>query len=295
MTNPKYPVYVISKGRWVRRQTTKTLERMNIPYRIVVEPQEYEEYAKVIDQEKILVLPFSNLGQGGIPARNWVWEHSISEGHARHWILDDNIENVFRYNNNSKIRCTSGTPFRIVEEFVERYTNVPIAGMNYAKFCPSVDARPPVRFNTRVYSCILIQNDLPMRWRGRYNEDTDLCLRVLKSGQCTVMFNAFLIDKRTTMVQGGGNSEDLYKEDGRMKMAKSLYDQHPDIVQITWKFNRWQHQVDYTPFENNFLIRKPDWNYSGVNNFGLKLVSISPEQNETDPTDSIEEEEESDE
>jgi hypothetical protein len=43
--------------------------------------------AAVIDPKKILVLPFSNLGQGGIPARNWVWEHSISIGAKRHWIL----------------------------------------------------------------------------------------------------------------------------------------------------------------------------------------------------------------
>ena len=62
---------------------------MKVPYWIVIEPQEYEKYAEVIDSSKILVLPFSNLGQGSIPARNWVWEHSISIGAKKHWILDD--------------------------------------------------------------------------------------------------------------------------------------------------------------------------------------------------------------
>ena len=71
--NPSYPVYIISKGRWETRFTSKSLEDMNVPYRIVIEPQEYEQYAAVIDPTKILVLPFSNLGQGSIPARNWVW------------------------------------------------------------------------------------------------------------------------------------------------------------------------------------------------------------------------------
>ena len=61
---------------------------MGVPYRIVVEPQEFDNYAQYIDPSKILTLPFSNLGQGSIPARNWVWEHSIQEGHQRHWILD---------------------------------------------------------------------------------------------------------------------------------------------------------------------------------------------------------------
>ena len=59
--NPKYPVYVISKGRWESRLTSKSLERMKVPYHIVVEPQEYDNYASVIDKDKILVLPFSNL------------------------------------------------------------------------------------------------------------------------------------------------------------------------------------------------------------------------------------------
>ena len=71
--NPKYPIYVISKGRWDSRLTSKALERMKVPYHIVVEPQEYDNYASVIDKQKILTLPFKNLGQGSIPARNWVW------------------------------------------------------------------------------------------------------------------------------------------------------------------------------------------------------------------------------
>ena len=91
MNNPRYPVYIISKGRWDSRQTSKALESMSVPYHIVIEPQEYEQYASVINPKKIKVLPFSNLGQGSIPARNWVWEDSISRGAKRHWILDDNI------------------------------------------------------------------------------------------------------------------------------------------------------------------------------------------------------------
>jgi len=94
--NPNYPIYIISKGRWESRLTSKALEKMHVPYHIVVEPQEYKNYAAVIDSKKILVLPFSNLGQGSIPARNWVWEHSISVGAEWHWILDDNIRDFYR-------------------------------------------------------------------------------------------------------------------------------------------------------------------------------------------------------
>ena len=55
--NPNHPVYIISKGRWESRHTSKALEKYNIPYSIVVESQEHDNYANVIDPKKILVLP----------------------------------------------------------------------------------------------------------------------------------------------------------------------------------------------------------------------------------------------
>jgi len=262
--NPNHPVYIISKGRWKSRLTSITLEEIGVPYHIVVEPQEYDNYAAVIEKNKILVLPFSNLGLGSIPARNWVWEHSISVGATHHWILDDNIRHFyFRHGKNSRDIVTNGTIFLACEDFVDRYINVALSGMNYhfLGVCePHNTAKnPPFYLNDRIYSCILIKNDIPYRWRGRYNEDTDLSLRVLKDGWCTILFNAFLCGKQATMTMAGGNTESLYKlcdVDGRLLMAQSLHRQHPDVVKITRKWGRWQHHVDYRPFKKNKLIKK---------------------------------------
>jgi len=273
--NPKYPVYVISKNRSDRLLTIRELELMQVPYSLVIEPQEYNQYAEKINKSKIIVLPFGNLNQGSIPARNFVWEHSISKGHERHWILDDNIEGFHRLNHNMKPKVTSGTIFKCAEDFTERYTNVALSGFNYYSFCKTTDKVPPYYLNTRIYSCILIDNKIPYRWRGIYNEDTDLSIRVLKDGLCTILFNAFLAGKVTTMRMKGGNTDELYKNDGRKKMALSLQEQHPDIVKVVWKFNRWHHQVDYSKFKANKLIRKPLLNLSNeVNNYGMKLVTI---------------------
>ena len=283
MPNPQYPIYVISKGRWESRLTVRALLACKIPHRVVIEPQEYNQYAAAIDPAALLVLPFSNLGQGSIPARNWVWEHSISEGHARHWILDDNIHSFMRINQNNRWKATDGTTFKACEDFTERYENIALSGMNYKMFVPKKAKRSPVTFNTRIYSCILILNSLDHRWRGRYNEDTDLSLRVLKDGWCTVLFNAFVIDKATTMTMKGGNTEELYKlngeMDGRLLMAQSLQRQHPDVVKITRKWGRWQHQVDYRPFKANRLIRKPGIVIpEGVNNYGMELVRLDDDK-----------------
>jgi hypothetical protein len=277
--NPKYPVYIISKGRAESRLTSKALEYLKVPYYIVIEPQEYDEYSEHIQKEKILILPFRNLGQGSIPARNWVWEHSISIRAERHWILDDNIRSFMRLNNNLKNKVASGTIFRVAEIFSDRYSNVVISGFNYRYLAKRKQKLPPFYLNHRVYSCILIKNDLKIRWRGKYNEDTDLCIRALKDGGCTILFNAFLADKQTTMTMSGGNSDELYKQDkdfdGRWEMSESLRKQHPDIVKTVWKWGRWQHSVNYKPFKRNKLILKEGLEIQDkVNNYGMKLVEI---------------------
>jgi hypothetical protein len=275
--NPDFPVYIISKGRWESRQTSRALEKMHVPYRIVIEPQELAQYAEMINPSKILVLPFSNLGQGSIPARNWVWEHSISEGYERHWILDDNIQWFGRIHQNKKTKMLSGACFCVVEDFVARYENIALAGLQYEMFMLALSKAPPVCFNTRIYSCILILNSLPFRWRGRYNEDTDLSIRCLKAGWCTCLVHQFVCKKTATMKMKGGNTDELYKGDWRLKMAQSLQRQHPDVCRIVRKWGRWQHHVDYRPFKRNKLILKPEfvgkkWDQ---NEYGMKLVDAN--------------------
>ncbi len=152
--------------------------------------------------------------------------------------------------------------------------------MQYQYLAKAKQKISPVIFNTRCYSCILIQNNLPFRWRGRYNEDTDLSLRVLKAGHVTAEFNAFLAGKITTLTMKGGNTDELYRQDekfdGRLEMARSLQRQHPDVAKVTRKWGRWQHQVDYRPFKGNKLIRRPGVEVrAGVDNYGMVLKQVS--------------------
>lgn len=271
--NPKYPIYIVSKGRWESRLTVKALTHMNVPFRVVIEPQEFDQYAAMIPENQLLILPFSNLGQGSIPARNWIWEHAITEGHERHWILDDNLRSFFRLDQSERRYLGDGTGFRVIEDFSDRYTNVMLSGMHYRGFAPSTQQRPPYLLNARVYSCILINHKLDLRWRGIYNEDTDLSLRVLKQGYCTVLFYAFLCDKIATMLMHGGNTDELYQGDGRLKMAQSLQQQHPDCVRITKRWGRYQHLVDYSRFKHNSLVLKPGIQLKDeTNEYGLKLI-----------------------
>jgi hypothetical protein len=277
--NPRYPVFVPTKGRWESRLTIKALEKIGVPYKAFVEPQEFDNYAAVVDPKNLIVLPHTD--KGLVVTRNYIWDYALSLGVRRFWTMDDNIKAFFRLNKNLKVPVSSGNMLASMEDFVERYENVPIAGMNYFMFASRKSKVPPVYLNTRVYSNMLIETDArdprgrPYRNEGFYNDDTDLCLRVLKDGFCTVLFNSFLIEKSVTMTVKGGMTPH-YQGDGRWRMAEELRQKHPDVTTIKWKWGRWQHQVDYRPFKANRLKLKEGVIIpQGVNEYGMKLVNKS--------------------
>lgn len=286
---PRYPIYVVSKGRWKNRLTSKALNVMGIPYKIVVEQDQLPMYQAEVGADRCLVLPQRYLDEydtcddfgdtkskGPGAARNFVWDHATELGSKRHWVMDDNLDAFHRLNRNIKRESDTPAIFAAMEDFVDRYENVPVAGPNYYSFVKSSDGVPAFVTNTRIYSCLLIQNDAPYRWRGRYNEDTDLSLRVLKDGLCTIQFNAFLQGKVTTQRMKGGNTDEFYALEGTKAKSQMLADLHPDVAKVVWRFNRWHHHVDYKPFSKNRLIKRDDVVASKkINNYGMELVDVA--------------------
>ena len=269
-----YPVYVISKGRYENCLTAKYFIEDKVDFKLVVEKQEADEYKKRYGENKVVILPFSNKGLGSYPARNWCWEDSIKNGYKRHWIFDDNIRGIFRLFKGVRIRANTNNALRFVEDITDNYTNVAISGMNYSMFAGKWTTNSFVK-NHHIYSNLLILNEIPYRWRLRYNEDTDLNLQVLKGPEkyCLLYTNIFLINKMRTMVMKGGNTEELYKGEGRLKMAKMLEKVHPDVVTTKWRFGRPQHVVNWNKFKQPLIkVAKPK--KIDLNNYG-KLVMIN--------------------
>lgn len=293
---PRYPVFVPSKGRASACQTAQFLAADGVPFRLVVEPQERDVYARRFGEDRLLVLPWSGddetrraycreraIENGGLIAvRNWIKELSIQEGAARHWQLDDNIRYVMRLWRGQRLRCAAGVGLRVTEDLVDRYENVAVAGLNYVMF--GLGASKPFVLNCHVYSCSLILNAIPYRWRLAYNDDTDLCLQALAGGWCTLLMNAFLVQKIRTMVVSGGNTDDLYQGDGRLRMANALTRVWPGVVTTQRRFQRPQHVIKdaWQKFDTP-LIRRPGVDFSAlpaVDEYGLSLVAKGPVKSE---------------
>lgn len=269
-TDPRFPFYIVSYGRADSCLTARDLERMGVPFHLVIEAEEYDEYAAHWGEERLLPVPtryheryetYDDLGgskaRGPGPARNYAWDHAREEcGADWHWVMDDNISRFIHYRDNLEIVAAGGGFWRAMEDFVLQYENVSMAGPRYQMFNIKRQKVPPLTFNTRVYSCNLIRNDTGYRWAGRYNEDTDLSLRMLKDGWCTCIFNLFLQKKETTQTFDGGNTENFYKDEGTYPKSKMLKRQHPDLTTLTKRWGRWHHDVNYSAFDQNKLVRK---------------------------------------
>lgn len=289
MNNPQFPIYIPTKGRADSRLTIKALQSMGVEFTAVVEEQEFADYASVIPKKNILVLDKayqrdydtcddlgSTRSKGPGPARNFIWDHSISLGFDWHWTMDDNIRSFRRYNKNNALICRDGHIFRAMEDFCLRYKNIAMAGPQYVMFVNERASHKPFTVNTRIYSCNLIRNDVPFRWRGRYNEDTILSLDMLKKKWCTVQFNAFLQDKMTTQTVKGGNTEEFYAKEGTVAKSTMQKRVHPDVSKLVIRFNRAHHHVDYRKFrkENILLLKDNVTIPDRVNNYGSKVKTI---------------------
>ena len=276
----RYPIYIPSKGRWDRCFTALAFRKIGVDCRVVVEEDEAKRYEEVLGIASLIVIPQHN--RGLVVTRNCIWDHATVSGAERYWTFDDNIRAFYRFNCNRKRPIGSGAFLRIIEDFIDRYANVLVAGMQYELFVPHRKRiKNPFALNTRVYSNMLVATDAkdrggkPYRFEGYYNDDTDLCLRILKDRYCTILFNAFLADKITTMTIKGGNTPH-YQGDGRWRMAEELRRKHPDVTTIVKRWGRWQHKVDYRPFKRNRLIKKAGVKVAeGVDNHGMVLRKVA--------------------
>jgi hypothetical protein len=250
----EYPVYIISKGRAFNPLTAKNFEMAGIDYLIAVEPQEKDEYVKALGEKRVLLLPFSKLGLGSYPARNFCWEHAKKLGYKYHWLFDDNILFWMKWVNGKRRKWLDiNSAFLYVEQFTKKH-NIDINGFEEPNFSVKIPKKP-FKINCHVYSALLIKNDLPYRWRLKYNEDVDLCLQVLHNGGITASCVYYLANKVSTADKmKGGNQTELYKGNKAEKnllKAKMLESVWPQYAKTVIRFGRHHHLVDWKVFKKN--------------------------------------------
>jgi hypothetical protein len=249
---PEYPIYIISKGRYEVTLTADNFEKSNLDYFIAVEPQEYQLYVKKLGSKRVLKLPFSNLGLGSYPARNFCWEHAKQNGFQYHWLFDDNIQYWCKWINGKRKKWNEIETALIYVEAYAKKTNIDILGFEEPNFVVK-PPKKPFKHNCHVYSAMLIKNNLAYRWRLKYNEDVDLCLQVLHNQGTTASCIYYMADKVSTAAKmKGGNQTELYqgnKMEKNLLKAKMLEKVWPQYAKTVIRFNRHHHLINWKVFK----------------------------------------------
>lgn len=291
---PLYPIFIPSRGRAKESLTARVLAADDVPFRLVVEDDQYEKYLEYWPPENIIRLPFNDGGDGykvdfdgvehrewgggAVPARNFIRRFAEDEGHAKHWQFDDNIRKFRMLVGKERIPIHAGAAIRLSEDFADRYANMGLCAINYAMMAVPGSVTKPVRFNHYCYSATLINHEMNLWWRGRYNDDTDLCLQAMSQGWCTAHINVVLVDKVATMTMSGG-MQVLYDKgiDGRLRMANELARLWPGTVKRTRRFGRPQHYVDWDKFDIPIKLKEGVKleDFPTVDQYDLVLTRVS--------------------
>ena len=268
---PNFPIYVISYQRHEKFYTIKYLEEMELNYFLCIKEKEVLSYVTRLETlgykyYELLVMneeyekKENNIGNyASIPQRNKCWEHSVTNGHKSHWILDDNIDGFYIYNKQCKVSYNHFSFFTYMEIFRENVIeSVGLVSPNYKWDFPDIDYRQPFNINRKNYSCILVNTELldkyRIRWRKTYNEDVRLTLDCLLNGIRTIGFNQFLINKKPTGSVHGGN-EEIYKKhsiEGFRDKFNEIKEEFPDLIRSIKKHKdgRMHHSIKTVCFNS---------------------------------------------
>jgi len=253
--------------------TTKMFRKWKVRATFVVSKDEEEIYRKKHGEHfNIMIHPDTVTDL--VSKRNFIKWHAKKMGFERHWQVDDNIYRMRQWYKKKRIECNVAKAMRVCEDFTDRYENVWLSGFNYYMFSSPKTMTAPFRLNRHVYSFSLFLSDTPLEFRGPSNEDVDMCLQILASGNCIIQLTGFVCDKQWTQHSKGGNTTDMYYGDNRLKNAEALKRRWPGIVTVKRRFNRPHFIIkNGWRFCDNQLIRKKNIKINNTpNNYGLHLV-----------------------
>jgi hypothetical protein len=214
---PNYPIYIPSKGRWENCLTAEMLKKEGLDFKISVEDNEYDNYAKVYGEERLLKLPGHDFGNVSY-SRNFIKDYSREQGEEKHWHFDDDIRYMYEFNGKDLERKPTSEVLFKAEQFVDRYKNIGIAGLSSDVFVRF--QKKPFDLNRLCYTAMLIDNNTEARWDMDTVDDVDYNLQILDSGLCTLRFYAFAFKWYASTKQKGGLTE-MHLDPKRKKIVEN--------------------------------------------------------------------------
>lgn len=226
----QYKIYVPSRGRYdpTLVSTGDFFLRVGIPFTMVVEQKEYDQYCARFGKEVIHCLPGSDYGCVAF-VRNYIKDLSAKRGEEKHWQVDDDIKKMWVYD--GKKANYSHSPLTILgaaEHFIGQFQNVALSSLNSNTFARLATTLYGV--NNMCYACFLVNNNAHgFRFREQTIDDVDYNLQVLSKGWCTVQFKKMVYQWQGGQTQIGGLT-DLRSETGYRRWIDNTLAFWPHLI-----------------------------------------------------------------
>ncbi len=241
-TTNKYTIYIPSKGRSHVNITPALLKQYNLRYKLVVEPQDYEEYCNVHSENNVVRLDRNDMGVAYV--RNYIKQYSRSIGEECHWQLDDDIDR-FLLRKRGADKNTPTSPLlciSIVEYCMDMFSNVAVSGICANPFAFS--KKHAVQINRLAYQCMLVSNSTEIEIANlKAGVDWDYTLRSLEAGYCTLAFHHIMQQSAPTMKLSGGNTNIAYVGDKRKLSYEAFIKLWPNrfsLLEVPTSTKRWR-------------------------------------------------------
>lgn len=232
LTDQNYTIYIPSKGRPNTGLTYKHCIENGLKFKVVVEPQDYEEYSKYISKDNLLQLDKNN--QGIQYARTFIKKYSQSCNESHHWQMDDDMRKFTIRKNSNGVKKNTKTDLKnvicIVEYLNNLFKNIAITGITSNIFAFSKPLS--CQINRLAYGVVLVNNSVDLYWRKDTVEDWDYTLNCLEAGYCTLVLNHINFDTPSSGSNSGGNQmTDWETIDKRREFYEKFCNLWPDYFE----------------------------------------------------------------
>lgn len=214
----KFPILIPSKGR-PSCPTAKLLEEGGrSEFRIIVEPQDAEAYAKAWG-ERLIILPKSNQGIAYVRQFALELECDKIESDGWYWMLDDDIQGFYEVGGGRVEKTDADTCLTEAEGIILRHNatgDLAIAALEYQQF--AWGAKRSVIENGYCDVAVAINKELGWMFeydqRLRMKEDRDFALSVIAAGFRTLRTTRYAFGAPKNGSNAGGLAEE-YAEAGK--------------------------------------------------------------------------------
>lgn len=234
-----FPIYIPSKGRPDVQPTVALLRASGIPFRIVVEPQDFKAYRKACGVG-VEIEQLRDNNKGLAHSRQCIKVMSILSGDRWHWQIDDDVKCFLRRTpGQPSEKISAAVALGEIEAHVKQFVNIGQAGMNQNSWPPGRNA---IKVNNLPVQCVLNRNSVAAEYRRKIINDMDYTLQVLDEGYVTLMFDHIRAGTPPIGTNAGG-LHNVYTDSAEMlKSMREVCKSFP-ILSITdtgtgWRLNR---------------------------------------------------------